>query len=237
MYGMKISGSVKIGDNYIKTRKSNKYIIYNRYKNNELVIEQILNPDIELYLMPIYPLYYPKYITQYILCNIEPRITISPRSTLDFYIKIPVDIAVYAYYDNSFKIIDIIPTNDIYKMVLYGPIQSGVITRYCRSRIYENLSDVGERKYYAISYIKIINQDRYIRTISKILFDSSPLRLYYKLGTWEVYTQEIEINIISRTMASLIYGAPFLSGLIQLDDPPQLKPPRLINKTDMIWGY
>jgi len=231
---------IEIGDHVVQVRDEGTHIVYVRTDSIDSSEKKfILSKDIELRLVPIYPIFYPKFITQYILCELEEDIVIGPGSHTTVSILIPVDLAIYAYSGNSFRIIDIIPLHrdakyTLYGYTTYGYPRSGIVARYCRSKLVRQNSSV---EGYALSIITIRNCMGKVAKVRKILLDASPLRLYYREGVWSVFTQSIVMNIVTDTSAVIYYEKPIDPMAIPIDDPETLKPPRISNRTDMLYGY
>jgi len=170
-----------------------------------------------------------------LLCELDKPIAVASGSSIVIHIEIPTDIAIYAYSKTSFTILDVLPLHPKPKLVLYGPINGGMLARYCKTRLADPAT-VPELRW-ALSKLVLRNNTNSVVTVRKVLLDSSPLRLYYVSGKWLVYTQEITLNIISLSSAIVSYGQPFIEGVQPIDDPPGLRPPRIHNRTDMFWGY
>ncbi len=210
-----------------------KYIRTDSISNTEKCY--ILSRGIELRLVPIYPIFYPKFITQFILCEFEHEIVVAPGASVRLKIAIPVDLAVYAYSGNSFKIVDVLPLHRDVKYVLYGTTYSGTVARFCIAKFIDSVEEfcIG----YALSIITIKNCMGRVARVRRILLDASPLRLYYREGAWRVTTQSISMNIVTETSAIVYYEKPIDPKAIPIDDPEHLRPPRIYNRTDMLQGY
>ena len=232
MYGIRL-GEIEIRGYRIKVENISNHNIYKRIRGNDTIKNIIIDKDITVETRPIYPLFYPKYITQFILCKLN-KLLVKPNSEIRIYGLMMLDLAIYALYNNNFNIIDIIPLHDKYKLVIYGTEQTGIIARHCNLELVEREL---HKEGYIIMPIKIRNETRSIREVNKILLDASPLKIFYKKGTWIARTQEIEVNILGSSTAIVLYGKGPQDGFEQLEDPPELRPPRLLNRSDMMWGY
>ncbi|ADM27588.1 Protein of unknown function DUF432 [Ignisphaera aggregans DSM 17230] len=235
MFGDVLLNSVSVDRHRIEIDRRGCCLLYKRFTDEKLEKEFIVDVAIELRLVPIYPVFYPRFITQYILCEFDKSIAVASGSSMVVHIEIPIDVAVYAYSKNSFTILDVLPLHLKPKLVLYGPINGGVLARYCKTKLVDpaTVPELG----WALSKLVLRNNTNSVVTVRKVLLDSSPLRLYYAPGKWLVYTQEITLNIVSSSSAIVSYGQPFIEGVQPIDDPPELRPPRIHNRTDMFWGY
>jgi len=237
MFGILDKGVLRLGNSEIVIEDHGSSVLYRRIdlSANTTVQEMIISKNVELRLTPIYPVFYPRFVTQYMLCLLDKAITLAPGESVDVYASIPIDVAVYAYTPQSFRILDIVPLHSEAKYVLYGSIDSGIVARLCTTSIHISMPPT--RLGYAISRLVIRNGIGKIVSVTRILLDASPLRLYYRPGTWEAYTQTIYMNIVSDTIAIISYGTPFVEGVEPIDDPDSLRPPRIYNRTEMLQGY
>jgi hypothetical protein len=195
----------------------------------------LVSDSVSMVLVPMYPVLKPRFVTRMILLELEEPILVGPEESVAFYVKLPIDVAVYAEpaARGSFRVVDVLETSGRAKLTLYGPIHEGVVARLVRSRVYveEPEPSVG----YAVARIVFKNAGREVVSLSRVLLDSSPLKLYYEPGTWRAYTQEIVVSG-TRDSAIVVYGDPLKGGLEEIKDPPELRPPRLFSRTDMPWG-
>ncbi|RLF66937.1 MAG: hypothetical protein DRN30_01195 [Thermoplasmata archaeon] len=210
-----------------------KGIKYIRSKNDLILADSLVIGSSDVVIVPIYPVLVPKKITDYVLVELDRKIEIAPSAKTEFYIQIPVDIAVYAYRDKDFTIIDIIPGYKP-KYALYGSPNEGVIARYMRTSIYnsEPTPEIGK----AVALVRVRNKTRGWVTLTKILVHSNNLRLYYEEGSWRACIQKLNVVVDSRSTASVTYEGITCTGVKPIDDPLGLKPPRIVYKTSMLWG-
>ncbi len=216
-------------------------VLYRRYRGEVIEKEILTTRNTTLKLLPIYPLYYPRFVTRYILCEFSTPIYISPMDSLSLYIYFPIDIAVYGYRNSFFTILDIVPLHKLYKYTLYGPPSrygdvSGVITRYCRASVsLEKPRDL--ELGFCLSHLEIRNSLERFVVMSKLLLDSSLLTIFYELGSWRCCTQNIIVTINSLSTAVVEYEKqPIEPGFKAIDKPEEIKM-HLINRSEMVWGY
>ncbi|MCS7112011.1 MAG: DUF432 domain-containing protein [Ignisphaera sp.] len=241
MFGMEISEPLVLGMHRIDVTRVGEGILYKRYRNG-VIEREILAKNVTLKLMPIYPIFYPRFITRYILCEFSTPIYVPPMESIALYMHLPIDIAVYGYKNGSFTIIDVVPMHRLYKYTLYGPPSKygdvgGVVARYCRtSTSLEKPTDVEVG--FCLSQIEIKSRLEKFTVVSKLLLDSSPLAIFYKLGSWRCCTQHIMMMISSTSAAVVEYGGqPIESGFKALDEPEEAKAPLISSRSEMMWGY
>ncbi len=231
-YGV-FEGTVEILDFKIFAKREDEFVKYTRIWPGGSVTKMIFRPT-RLELAPIYPVLLPRLITTYIHVKLIEPILVPARGEALIYIKIPVDLAVYAYGPyRRFSIIDIFSIKKI-KYTLYGIPDRGLIARYCESLPYTFIPDMmcGE----AVSLIQIRNRYNDWVEVGRILLDAQILKLYYLPGTCKAYTQAIVMVTNSPVTATIYYGRKIEPQARPIHDPPGLRPPRLLAKTEMLWG-
>jgi len=237
MFGkLEVPCSLRIGRYYVSLSNEDSFVRY--YRVDTVSREEksyVISRGIELRLVPMYPIFYPKFVTQFILCVLEREVVVAPGASVRLWIEIPIDVAVYAYSGNSFKIIDVLPLHNDVKYVLYGTTYSGTVARLCIARFAKGFEEVEFG--YALSHLTIRNCMGRVARVRKVLLDASPLRLYYREGTSIVTTQMITMNIVTETSAIVYYEKPIDPKAVPIDDPENLRPPRVYNRTDMLQGY
>ncbi len=207
-------------------------ILYRRFVGEEIVLERIVFGYEKIMIVPVYPALTPKYITNYLLLEFKTPIHIAPGSMTYVYVEVPIDIAIYVYMDKVFTVLDVIPLFEP-KYTLYGDPFNGLIARYYSSSIYYEITPIRGK---ALAKLTLRNRTNEWVIVTRLLVDMSPLKIFYKPGTSEAYTQELLMVIDSPSTASVGYGDPFVSDIEPIDDPPELRQPRIILKTDMLWG-
>ncbi|WP_052833562.1 DUF432 domain-containing protein [Staphylothermus hellenicus] len=232
-YGV-VEDKVSINDYVIAVEKQGEIVHYYRYVNNKVKVSKTIVKPARFELVPFYPVMLPIRFTNYILVKLSKKILVPSKEEVTIYVKIPVNLAVYAYgRHRRFKIIDVFSINKI-KYALYGIPDRGVVARYWRSNPNLDLPEptMGE----AIALVNIRNRyDGWVE-IGKILLNAQILRLYYIPKSWTAYTQVVIMAVNSRTTATIYYGRRIEANAKPILDPPAFKPPRIPAKTEMLWG-
>ncbi len=232
-YGI-LEEEARVRDYILKVKYEGEIAHYSRYKGSELIVSKTIVKPTRFEIVPFYPIMLPTRFTNYILIVFTRKIAVSTRGEALIFIKVPVDIAVYAYgAHRKFLIIDVFSINKI-KYALYGVPDRGVIARYWVSEPLTEIpeSSLGE----AVSLVHIRNRyDGWVE-IGKILLDVQILKLYYVPHTWNAYTQVITMAVNSPSTATIYYGRRIEAGARPIRDPPDLRPPRILAKTEMLWG-
>ncbi len=230
-----LSGAVSIGEHELVIEKRGRDVIeYRRKTRGKLEVSRLLYHATRLELLPMYPVLIPRKITTYVLVKLNNPLAVPPRREIDIYVKIPIDTAVYAYGSlHRFLVVDTFTIHRV-KYYLYGPPDRGVVARYAESGVYMEKPQLSFGE--AAAYIHVRNRHDSWVEIGLILLDAQTLKLYYEPGTGNAYTQYISFVANSAVTASVYYGRRISPGYKPILDPPDLKPPRLLAKTEMLWG-
>ncbi len=233
-YGFIDVGEVSVGKYRVSIVRNESNLTYIRYCGEKPCVSKKIQGKPRIELIPLYPVFTPSIVTKYVEIEFEDNIIIPRYGVMVFYVKMPVDIGVYVYDEkNNYYLIDVFETS-IINYSLYGSIVEGIIARYYKSPVYSDLvkPSFGE----AVSKIRIINKHEKIVEVGRIVLDAQIIKMYYRPGTWEAYTQEIYMNILSRDKAIITYGKPFIENIVEINDPEGFKPPKLRSSNEMIWG-
>ncbi|MCE4616095.1 MAG: DUF432 domain-containing protein [Aeropyrum sp.] len=192
-----------------------------------------VDAGIRLVPLPMYPVFKPGFVTRHIMVRLAEPVLLRPEGRRVIYLEMKVDVALYAVSGGAKSMFDVLQLDDKPKLVLYGPPESGVVAREVRSPVYvsEPRPSLGK----AVVKAVLSNVGGSHLRITRILLDAAPLRLFYRFGSWASYTQEIEVQA-ERFRATVLYRQSFKRGLQELEDPPEVKPPRFFQKTEMPWG-
>jgi len=233
-YGKIGVGRYKLLNYFIEITDFNgKGVKYTRSENGSILADSLVIGSHDVTIVPMYPVLVPKRITEYVLVELNKRVDIAPSTNTEFYVQVPVDIAVYAYRGKNFTIVDLIPGYNP-KYTLYSNPNEGIIARYIKTGIHDHepKAEIGK----AIALVRVRNKTREWVALTKVLLHSGNLRLYYEEGSWRACVQELNVAIDSKSTASVTYREVTCRDVKPVDDPPGLRPPRIVYKTNMLWG-
>ncbi len=233
-YGV-FEDSVVVGNYRIVLEKVEEGVVkYKRYCGDDLVVSKTLFKPIRFELIPFYPVFLPERFTNYILVKFDEKVHVPTKGEALIYVEMPIDIAVYVYGPyRKFSIVDVFTTNEV-KYALYGVPDRGIVARYVVSHPYTFIPEPELGK--ATVLINIRNRHDDWIEVGKILLDAQILRLFYVPGTWNAYTQAITMAVNSPVTATIYYGRRIEPKARRIHDPPDLRPPRIMAKTEMLWG-
>jgi hypothetical protein len=240
MYGLVVKDSLEIGEVFIKVERFESYLKYRRSMRGD-VKEVLLDRNTVVETRPIYSLFYPSYVTGYILVSFSKQVVISPKSSLRIMLQLPVDLAIYAYSADFYQLIDLIPLHSSYKYALYGPVISsveatGYIARLVKEEpVADNVAEPLEK--HCLARVLIVNKTQDFASVSKILLDAKPLKIFYIPETWKCYTQDIKMILNSGEHASILYEEKPCKECVELEEPEEFKGLLRTLSTEMLWGY
>lgn len=113
----------------------NKYG-YQRFDNDVLKVEKVLASDrpVTLGIFPIPPLNVPAKYGSYMMLKLTTPLVLDPKSHVDAYLTMPIEIGVTHASGSDVKIIDAFSIG-LPKYALYGTPDLGYICRYYETRI------------------------------------------------------------------------------------------------------
>ncbi|WP_317135799.1 DUF432 domain-containing protein [Methanochimaera problematica] len=207
--------------------------LYRRNCCNDQRIVKLSSPDGEVIVNPVEPVNLPKTITRYLEIEFD-TIYISPESEKQFFLKYPVEIGSFLRAGKTLSIIDIfslVPQ----KYSLYGSPVGGVIVRWYNSCLYTKVPETDPLREGVISLL-IINPEKEIAEISRVVFDSYAMKIYYN----DFYvTMSAEMKIFPKNEAETIFhDVPIIAGSAKsYEFYLSKKIPVVRNSFRMEWGY
>ncbi|MEM4915005.1 MAG: DUF432 domain-containing protein [Thermosphaera sp.] len=240
MYGVVIKDILQVGKALMRVERSDNYLKYVRTIDSD-TREIILDRNAVIETRPMYPLFHPSYMTSYIIVYFSKPIVVSPKSSIKLSIRLPVDLAIYAFSGDYYEMIDVIPLHTSYKFALYGPIISSVeaaghVARYVMADPLTG-DNIKPEPNYCTSTVSIFNKTQDFARVGRILLDGKPLKIFYVTGTLECYTQNIRMTITSSEHASITYEEKPCSGCDELEEPRVFRGLLMPLSTEMLWGY
>jgi hypothetical protein len=152
-----------------------------------------------IHIHPVEPVNLPEALTHFLEISFPPLL-LSPGAELDVYVKFPVEIGVFLENGEKRDLLDIfslVPG----KFSLYGSPSSGVITRWYKSDLYTAIP-VTDSHQEGVMSLHIKNSGAETTTISRAVFDSSSMCLFYGSRVAMTATMEILSPLIAHTTFS-----------------------------------
>ena len=182
--GKQIFGQIGIpatwsqGPLLLKTTYDEKTIRYCRKLEDETVEKKIvLKRETKFIINPVEPVNTPKPLTTHLLIELDHPVVIEPQSDCTLFLTCPVEFGVFINDRNKNRLIDVFSLEP-QKYTLYGNPKDGVICRYWRSEVHLSLPAVSPYVN-GVMELSIINDTPYWSEISRAVFDSYLMTLFY----------------------------------------------------------
>jgi len=132
----------------------------------------------EIVICPVEPVNLPKEGTaEHLLIELEKSIVIEPNVKDSFYVKFPIEIGVFLIDKTDVERIDIF-TRVKPKYILYGSPESGIICRWWKSNVYNDVPEV-DRTYEGVMKVDIKNSYKEWVEIKKLVFRAFDMKIFY----------------------------------------------------------
>ncbi|MDD4127102.1 MAG: DUF432 domain-containing protein, partial [Methanomicrobium sp.] len=161
-----------------------------------------------IHINPVEPVNLPKSITRFLEIDFE-RILIPPGSEDKYYLTFPVDIGIFLEIGNDIEVVDIFSLTNI-KYSLYGSPTEGEIVRYYKCSINKEIPKTDCLRE-GIIELEINNSDSKIASVSKSVYDSYGMKLYYDK---ELVSMTAHMKIYQKNIATTEFlNIPVRSGM------------------------
>ncbi|BES82153.1 hypothetical protein PABY_17200 [Pyrodictium abyssi] len=134
-------------------------------------------PCDDVYVYPVAPVFYPEYLTSYIMMRLREPVVIRDGGEEEFWARLEFDVAVVVgSRDTGYEVVDVFPSSGVGKYALYGSPSRGIIARFVPVEVlYEPLEEPCK------ALVRVTVHNRSIRSIrlSRIVFPAQPFNLYY----------------------------------------------------------
>ncbi len=162
----------------LSIEKENNYLQYKRTCCDSSVEKLLLTEDCGIIINPVEPLKTPKDVTPYLLIDFEKAVFVEPKGVSKIYITFPVDIGIFISGHKNYDLLDVF-TLAMQKFTLYGDPGSGIICKYHKSPIYTSLPEEINILSEGIMRLIIINTTDRWEEITKFVFDSHGMKIYF----------------------------------------------------------
>lgn len=193
----------------ISVERAGDNLLYRRKHADEKVEKILLTSSNKILINPIEPLHRPKELTPYLLIEFEEAIVVEPRVKKKIYLKFPMEIGVFVFGQEEFKILDII-TLIKQKTTLYGEVRGGVICKYWVSEVFPSIpsNDVIKE---GIIELTITNTTPRWHEISKAIFNAYGMKIYYSESN---VSMRAHMRIMTGGIAEIeFFDSPIYKGM------------------------
>jgi len=160
----------------IETRRDGNSTLYERVSPSERVEKRLGFTEGSLTINPVEPVNLPQEVTNAVEFHFAP-IAVMPLSEIEVFLAFPIEIGVFSGIDDSFALIDVFSLAKP-KYSLYGTPEKGIITRHVETGVFNEAPPVNPLEEGVLS-LKIRNTGRDWVWVSRAVFESSSLRIFY----------------------------------------------------------
>lgn len=171
----------------ISVDKEGENLIYKRKISDDKNEKILLVDSAKILINPIEPLHKPKELTPYLLIELEKSVVVEPRATKKIYLKFPIEIGIFVYGQNEYKLLDIL-TLVKQKLTLYGEVRGGFICKHWRSDVYSSIPATNQIKDGVIE-LTITNTTPRWHEITKIVLNAYGMKIYYNQNNVSMRTR------------------------------------------------
>jgi len=173
---------------------------YRRVGKNE--VEKFIHADRgKVVICPVEPVNLPKEgVAGHLLIELDKPLIIEPGLKDAFYAKFPIEVGVFLVDEKDVERIDIF-TKTKSKYTLYGPPESGIICRWWKSSLYNEIPEV-DSLYEGVMKVEIANNYYEWMEIRKVVFRAFDMKLFYND---HAYMHAI-LNISKRTFGETTFN-------------------------------
>ncbi len=181
-YNLQDEWETSLYDTTLKVRHvDHARYIYERHINGKMEVSRLIDSIVDSISICIYPLVPIYTISQeyakHVMVKLKEPIIINTKSTLEFYLKIPVEVGVFYKYDNKSVIVDVFALR-LLKYALYGKSDNGLICRYYESSVYFDIPRIEPFKE-CIAHIRLSNYLDKAVTVSMLIIPVEGIDLWY----------------------------------------------------------
>jgi hypothetical protein len=156
---------------------------YERYgSDGNVIVSKIIDSivdNITLCIYPLVPIYTPEKAdyAKHVMIKLKEPIVVNIRSTVEFYLKMPVEVGVFYKYDGKSMMIDAFALR-LLKYALYGTSDNGLICRYYESSAYFTMPRIEPFKE-CIVHIRLSNYLDKPATVNMLVIPVDGIDLWY----------------------------------------------------------
>ncbi|MBT8507844.1 hypothetical protein AZH53_05380 [Methanomicrobiaceae archaeon CYW5] len=194
----------------------------------------ITSSDARIVVNPVEPVNLPKKVTNYLEIEFPPLV-MAPNDQRTIHLTFPLEIGVIVFGNKDMKAIDIFSYCP-QKYSLYGPAGGGLITKWHRSDLYQDLP-VTDRLCEGILNLRIQNKTSEWQNVSRVVLDGYAMKIYFSSEAVRMFARmKLMTSTIAETeFQSVTSHRDVLQKSIELYHT--LNIPKLSRVFTMEWGF
>jgi len=155
--------------------------LYQRQNHAQRIVRRLGTDPQQCWIVPVKPVHLPKPIAQHLQIELSEILQLAPRSVWNGYLTCPLEIAIYLggrHQLTGSTPLDLFSLSRA-KYTLYGDQQSGLLCKYWRSPLLEDIPSepVIEQGYVAL---QLRNDTARWVPVSRIVLPADTMKLYYR---------------------------------------------------------
>lgn len=168
---------------------------YSRTLGDSKIERIIASEDGRVIINPVEPLNLPEEVTRFLEIRFE-SILIEPGASRTIYLTFPIEIGVFISKKAAFRCIDIF-SRARPKYSLYGPTDTGVITRYHWSPVYLTLP-TPDPCCEGVVELEIVNTTKGWVEVSRVVLENYGMKIYYDQS---LVSMKAQMRVLKSTIA------------------------------------
>ncbi len=168
---------------------------YSRTLGDSTMERIIASDGGQVIINPVEPLNLPEEVTRFLEIRFE-SIIIEPEATRRIYLTFPIEIGIFISKKAAFRCIDIFSRLP-QKYSLYGPTDTGVITRYHWSPVSFTLP-AHDPCFEGVVELDIVNTTKGWVEVSRVVLENYGMKIYYDQG---LVSMKAQMRVIKSTIA------------------------------------
>jgi|GEM_PF-126513 len=163
----------------ISLEKCGEGLSYRREDSSGKMEKTIIAERGKLMLSPVEPFHTPVALSNHLLIELENPVMLKPRSNHNLLVTFPLELAV-AFSSRKPEGNDVfdIFTLSRSKFTLYGSIRTGLVCKYWKSPVYEDIPAVNPLRQ-GVMKIEFNNQLAKWAEVRKVIFSAQGMKIYY----------------------------------------------------------
>ncbi len=178
-------------------------IMYRRQCGSSKADKIISSSAASLFVHPVEPVNLPKEVTRFLEIEFPP-VMMAPESVKTLFLTFPIEIGVILKMNEEYQLLDVFSLVAP-KYSLYGPPESGVITRYYHSNVSDHLPETDPAETGNLELV-IHNSSKGWIEVARVVFESYFMPIYYGKvvsisALMEIFSKEIaETRVLERPL-------------------------------------
>jgi hypothetical protein len=185
--------------------REGELLMYRRQCGSSKADKIISSSAASLFVHPVEPVNLPKEVTRFLEIEFPP-VMMAPESVKTLFLTFPVEIGVILLMNEEYQLLDVF-SRVAPKYSLYGPPESGIITRYYHSNVSDHLPETDPAETGILQMI-IHNSSKGWVDVARVVLEAYSMPIYFGAvvamsAHMEIFSREIaETRVLERPISS-----------------------------------